>query len=63
MLAEQQQAALDKAYQEHPERFVQGPPKVKMPPENVYINPLMENGEHPSESGVNFPTLPRANIH
>ena len=64
MLAKQQQAALDEAYRLHPERFVQGAPVVKMPPQNVYINPVMEDGEHPlAESGVNFPTLPRANIH
>jgi len=62
MLAKQQQAALDEAYRRHPERFVQGTPMVKMPPEHVYINPVIEEGHHAPESGVNFPTLPRANI-
>ena len=61
-LAEQQQVVLDKAYRRHPERFVQGPPIVKMPPQDVYINPVMEDGEHMPESGVNFPTLPRVNV-
>ncbi len=62
-LAKQQQATLDKAYRLHPERFVQGQPTVKMPPGDVYINPVIEEGEHMPESGVNFPTLPRANAH
>lgn len=34
------QAALDDAYREHPERFVNGAPKAKAPPDIVYINPL-----------------------
>lgn len=34
------QAALDDAYREHPERFVNGAPKAKAPPKVVYINPL-----------------------
>jgi len=62
LLAKRQQAVLDEAYQRHPERFVQGPPVVKMPPEHVYINPVIEEGKHVPESGVNFPTLPRANV-
>jgi len=34
------QAALDEAYRRHPERFVNGAPKTKSPPEVVSINPL-----------------------
>ena len=34
------QAALDAAYKAHPERFVNGKPKAKAPPEMVVINPL-----------------------
>jgi putative transposase len=33
------QAALDKAYVAHPERFVHGPPSVPLPPATVSINP------------------------
>lgn len=34
------QAALDAAYREHPERFVNGAPIAKAPPAMVFINPL-----------------------
>ena len=34
------QAALDAAYEAHPERFPQGPPRVPMPPTAVHINPI-----------------------
>jgi putative transposase len=34
------QAALDDAYRRHPERFVNGAPSAKAPPEIVSINPL-----------------------
>lgn len=34
------QAALDGAYQAHPERFPNGPPRVSLPPSAVQINPL-----------------------
>lgn len=34
------QAALDTAYREHPERFVNGAPVAKAPPAMVFINPL-----------------------
>jgi putative transposase len=34
------QAALDAIYTEHPERFPNGPPKVRLPPEKVCINPI-----------------------
>jgi transposase InsO family protein len=33
------QAALDAAYQAHPERFPHGPPRVALPPSEVSINP------------------------
>src|SRR5215208_1351834 len=35
------QAALDAAYQAHPERFPNGPPRVRLPPEVVNINPVV----------------------
>ncbi|MCB9679805.1 MAG: IS3 family transposase [Alphaproteobacteria bacterium] len=35
------QAALDEAYQAHPERFPHGPPLVLLPPVAVHINPLV----------------------
>ncbi len=34
------QHALDAAYAAHPERFPHGPPRVRMPPAAVHINPL-----------------------
>ena len=61
-LTRKRQATLDEAYQRHPKRFIQGPPVVKMPPEHVYINPVIEERKHVPESSVNFPTLPRANV-
>lgn len=38
-LAAVRQAALDKAYAAHPERFVRGRPTVPLPPKRVLINP------------------------
>jgi putative transposase len=35
---EARQRILDRAYAEHPERFVQGPPRVAQPPKEVWIN-------------------------
>ena len=35
------QAALDGAYHAHPERFPNGPPRVRLPPEAVHINPVV----------------------
>jgi putative transposase len=35
------QAALDAAYAAHPERFPNGPPRVRLPPEVVDINPVV----------------------
>lgn len=37
------QAALDAAYQAHPERFPHRPPRVLLPPAAVHINPLATN--------------------
>jgi transposase InsO family protein len=39
-VAAQRQVALDVAYAAHPERFPNGPPIVRRPPESVAINPL-----------------------
>ncbi len=35
------QAALDAAYGAHPERFPNGPPRVRLPPATVHINPVV----------------------
>lgn len=60
-LTAERQRIMDNAYAKHPERFSKGRPRISLPPEVVYINPVCEgdNSVHP-ESGVNFPTLPRA---
>jgi len=39
-IAARRQAALDRAYNDHPERFPNGPPAVRRPPTEVHINPL-----------------------
>lgn len=41
LVAAQRQAALDQAYAAHPERFPNGPPFVRRPPNSVSINPLV----------------------
>ena len=48
------QSALDAAFRDHPERFVKGAPKAKMPPTVVSINPL-------PASIVGLPVEPRNN--
>lgn len=54
------QASLDKAYEQHPERFTKGKPEAGMPPSEVSINPILVEADTASvEKGVNFPTLPR----
>lgn len=59
-LASVRQRALDIQYEVHPERFVHGQPVVKMPPCEVYINPLLtEEGVPDPHAPVNFPTLDR----
>jgi putative transposase len=54
------QEAPNQAFTIHPERFSRGRPLVKLPPQDVAINPIPDNAE-PSvaEQGVNFPTLQR----
>lgn len=60
-LAAEQQVILNEAFECHPERFVRGCPKVKLPPGVVAINPLYrEDGSIETETGVNFPTLSAA---
>ena len=60
-IARVRQGALNEAFAEHPERFIQGRPLAKLPPQEVTINPIPDDAE-PSiiEQGVNFPTLQRA---
>ncbi|OED50441.1 hypothetical protein AB838_02190 [Rhodobacteraceae bacterium (ex Bugula neritina AB1)] len=54
------QQALDERYAQNPERFVAGPPTVKLPPAAVYINRVtpaeLDKG---AIDQVNFPTLNR----
>lgn len=58
-MAAQRAQVLDQQYARHPERFVRGKPTVRLPPAQVFINPLMQNdGSVDTDSGVNFPTLP-----
>ena len=55
------QAALDKRYVTNPERFVNGPPTVKLPPSEVSINPISaEDLAAGAIDKVNFPTLSAA---
>jgi putative transposase len=42
-VTETKQTALNAAYRQHPERFVNGPPTAKAPPAIVYINPLPDS--------------------
>ena len=54
------QQALDRRYAQNPERFVAGPPTVKMPPASVYINQVTpEDLDKGATDQVNFPTLNR----
>lgn len=60
-VATAKQAALDAHYARHPERFVNGPPVVPLPPSEVTINPVTEEERAAGlRSTVNFPTLPIA---
>jgi putative transposase len=57
-VAATKQAALDKRYELNPERFVNGRPKVKMPPTEVAINPITADDIAAGvPDRVNFPTL------
>lgn len=49
-LAKHRQLVLDAVYQEHPERFVGGPPKVRLPAAEVSINP--RTGPQPEEAAI-----------
>jgi len=60
-VAQTKQAALDTRYAINPERFVKGPPKVKLPPTEVSINPISEEDIAAGTiDKVNFPTLSAA---
>jgi len=61
-VAKQKQRALDERFKKNPERFVKGPPAIKLPPEFVAINPLAidESGCTAISDCVNFPTLSAA---
>ena len=60
-LAPTRQAALDAAFQAHPERFVRGCPKVRLPPSSVSINPI-DPGSETSDTAVPVITVPGASI-
>jgi len=53
------QAALQKAFEANPKRFINGAPKVKLPPKEVWINPAHAD-EDADSLVVNFPTLSAA---
>lgn len=60
-VARTKQAALDKRYVTNAERFVNGHPKVKLPPTTVSINPISaEDIAGGAIDKVNFPTLSAA---
>jgi putative transposase len=58
IIQKRKQIALSAFYEKHPERFVRGLPKAKVPPAIVAINPYTED-ELMSDivEQVNFPTL------
>ena len=59
-VAIEKQKALDSRYEQNPERFVHGRPTVKLPPEQVLINPVTaEDIDNGVSTAVNFPTLNR----
>ena len=60
-VAKRRQEALNRYYQEHPERFVRGKPSAKLPADAVHINPVTsEEADRDGGTAVNFPTLPAA---
>lgn len=60
-VAKTRQSALDAYYDKHPERFVRGKPKAKLPAQAVHINPITSDEAGACMStAVNFPTLPSA---
>lgn len=66
VVAQRRQDAMDRAYQAHPERFVRGAPRVRRPPAEVSINPLLSAAEmspDPTPTNAlgrdsNVPTVP-----
>lgn len=54
-LAAERQAVLDRHYHLHPERFTKGRPQVSMPPNEVFINPVVEAVETLASNTVQFP--------
>jgi transposase InsO family protein len=59
-VAARRQAALDHAYAEHPERFPNGPPVVRRPPDSVAINPLSVDAAARDDSAVPAPIVAAA---
>lgn len=60
-IAIRRQNALDKHYMRHPERFVKRPPKAALPPNKVFINPILDiDNDEQASTPVNFPTLSAA---
>jgi putative transposase len=60
-LAAQREHVLLRQYALHPERFVRGIPKLRIPPPQVAINPIWkEDGTIDTASAANFPTLTAA---
>jgi hypothetical protein len=60
-LSSQLIAQIHKRYDIAPERFTKGRPTVKVPPAEVFINPVPADADQATiEKGVNFPTLQRA---
>jgi len=54
------QQALDRAYADHPERFPNGPPVVRRPPESVSINPIVIDDVPANDVAVSNPIAPHA---
>ena len=59
-VAARRQAALDHAFRAHPERFPNGPPKVRLPDDEVHINPLTNDVVSVAPVVVPGPTVPSA---
>lgn len=60
-VAKHKQRALDTRFEQNPERFVRGRPRVKLPPKFVAINPITtEESANAVSDQVNFPTLTAA---
>ncbi|MCB1744071.1 MAG: hypothetical protein KDK91_27100 [Gammaproteobacteria bacterium] len=59
-VATARQRALNAQYQRYPMRFVWGAPQVKLPPQQVAINPTPLDPIGVDADRVNFPTLTAA---